>query len=124
MMDKVYIRGLLLEASIGIYEWEKRIAQKVRIDVEMAWDNKKPAASDKIEDALNYKTATQLIAQLIENQHYELVERLAEDIATTLRQELNIPWLRVTISKPGAVKNAIEVGVQIERGEAVWQAST
>ena len=124
MMDKVYIRGLLLEASIGIYEWEKRTTQKVRIDVEMAWDNKKPAASDKIEDALNYKTATQLIAQLIENQHYELVERLAEDIATTLRQELNIPWLRVTISKPGAVKNAIEVGVQIERGEAVWQAST
>lgn len=123
-MDKVYVRDLVLEARIGIYEWEKRILQKIRIDLEMAWDNQRPARSDSIEDALNYKTAAKLVTRLVEQQHYDLVEHLAETIATTLRQELQIPWLRVTVGKPGAVKNAKEVGVQIERGDIAWQTST
>lgn len=123
-MDVVYVRDLRIDARIGIYEWEKRILQKIRVDLEMAWDNRQPAASDDIKDTLNYKTASKRVVQLVESQHYELVERLAETIATTLMQELNIPWIQVTVGKPGAVKGASEVGVRIERGNRQWQAST
>lgn len=122
-MDKVYVRDLKLDARIGIYEWEKRILQKIRVDLEMAWDNRIPAASDDIKDTLNYKTAARLVAQLVENTHYELVERLAETIADTLMRELHVPWLRVTVGKPGAVRGSSEVGVSIERGQA-WPTST
>lgn len=115
-MDIVYVRDLRLDARIGIYEWEKRILQKIRIDLEMAWDNRIPATSDNIKDTLNYKTASKRVAQLVENIHYELVERLAELIASTLMEEFNIPWIQVTVGKPGAVRGSSEVGVRIERG--------
>ncbi|MBO0614678.1 MAG: dihydroneopterin aldolase [Pseudomonadota bacterium] len=123
-MDIVYVRDLKLDARIGIYEWEKRILQKIRIDLEMGWDNRIPAASDAINDTLNYKTAAKLVMQLVEGTHYELVERLAETIATTLMRELNVPWIQVTVGKPGAVRGSSEVGVKIERGNRQWQAST
>lgn len=123
-MDIVYVRDLRLDARIGIYEWEKRILQKIRIDLEMAWDNRIPAASDNINDTLNYKTAAKRVTQLVESGHYELVERLAETIADTLMQELRIPWIQVTVGKPGAVRGASEVGVKIERGNRQWQTST
>lgn len=123
-MDIVYVRDLRMDARIGIYEWEKRIRQKIRVDLEMAWDNRNPAASDNIKDTLNYKTASKRVMELVENDHYELVERLAETIAETLMQELQIPWIQVTVGKPGAVRGSSEVGVRIERGDRQWQASS
>ncbi|MBJ6609598.1 MAG: dihydroneopterin aldolase [Candidatus Thiothrix moscowensis] len=123
-MDIVYVRDLRLDARIGIYEWEKRILQKIRIDLEMAWDNRPPAASDNIKDTLNYKTASKRVIELVAQDHYELVERLAETIASTLMAELQIPWIRVTVGKPGAVRGSSEVGVRIERGNPQWQMST
>ena len=62
-MDIVYIRDLRIKARIGIYPWEKAIQQQIRVDLEMAWDNRIPAASDKIEDTLNYKTAAQRVVR-------------------------------------------------------------
>lgn len=123
-MDIVYVRDLRMDARIGIYEWEKRIQQKIRVDLEMAWDNRRPAASDDIQDTLNYKTASKRVMELVENDHYELVERLAETIADTLMQELQIPWIQVTVGKPGAVRGSSEVGVKIERGDRQWQTSS
>lgn len=116
-MDIVYIRDLVLEADIGIYGWEKSMKQKVRIDLDMAWDNRIPAASDDIKDTLNYKTTAQKVAALVESQHYDLVEKLAEDIASMIIKDMGSPWVRVTLGKPKAVKNSSEVGVQIERGQ-------
>lgn len=115
-MDIVYIKDLKIPARIGIYEWEKRICQQIRVDIEMAWDNRIPAASDNIEDTLNYKTAAKQVISLVESQHFDLVERLAETIAQHLISTFNTPWIRVTVGKPGAVKGSSEVGVQIERG--------
>ena len=123
-MDIVYVRDLRMDARIGIYEWEKRIKQKIRVDLEMGWDNRGPATSDDIKDTLNYKTASKRVMVLVEKDHYELVERLAETIAETLMQELQIPWMKVTVGKPGAVRGSSEVGVSIERGNRQWQIST
>ncbi|HPE61675.1 MAG TPA: dihydroneopterin aldolase [Thiolinea sp.] len=116
-MDTVYVRDLRIPARIGIYDWEKRIRQQIRIDLDMAWDNTMPAASDDIKDTLNYKSTARRVVEIVEADHYDLVERLAETIATTLRAEMPIPWIRVTVGKPFAVKGSGEVGVRIERGE-------
>ena len=115
-MDIVYVKDLKIPARIGIYEWEKRIHQQIRVDLEMAWDNRIPAASDTIDDTLNYKTAAKHVVTLVGSQHFDLVERLAETIAQHLMSTFNMPWIRVTVGKPGAVKGSSEVGVQIERG--------
>lgn len=114
-MDIVYVKNLRVKALIGIYEWERRIQQEVRIDLEMAWDNRIPAASDDIKHTLNYKEAAQKVTSLVQGSEYQLVETLAETIAKTLIDDMQLPWIKVTLGKPFAVSDSDEVGVQIER---------
>ena len=115
IMDIVYIRDLRIEAVIGIFEWEKRIRQTIRIDLEMGWDNRRAAETDAIEDALDYKKAAQRVRQFAQENSFELVETLAEKIASLLLTELKLPWVKLTLGKPNAVKKSSEVGVIIER---------
>ncbi|MGH1537808.1 MAG: dihydroneopterin aldolase [Gammaproteobacteria bacterium] len=116
-MDTIFLRDLEVNATIGIFEWEKRIKQKVRIDLEMATDIAKAAASDAIEDTLDYKAISKRIIQFVEDSSYELIETLIEKISEILLKEFNIPWVRLTISKPGAVRGSRDVGITIERGQ-------
>lgn len=114
-MDTIFLRDLEINVTIGIFEWEKRIKQKVRVDLEMATDISKAAASDNIEDALNYKAISKRIVEFVEESRYELIETLIEKVAEILIHEFKIPWVRVTISKPGAVRGSRDVGITIER---------
>ncbi len=116
-MDTIFLRDLEINATIGIFEWEKRIKQKVRIDLEMGTDIAKAAASDAIEDTLDYKSISKRIIQFVEDSRYELIETMIEKVSEILINEFNIPWVRVTISKPGAVRGSRDVGITIERGE-------
>lgn len=116
-MDIVFIRDLRLEARIGVWDWEQKIRQMVSIDLEMGADNRRAAATDDIADTLDYKAVSQRIRSLVEDTSFHLVETLAERIAEIVREEFSIPWLRLSLSKPGAVRGAREVGVIIERGE-------
>ncbi len=116
-MDTIFLRDLEINATIGIFEWEKRIKQKVRIDLEMTTDIAKAAASDAIEDTLDYKAISKRIIQFVEDSRYELIETLIEKVSEILLNEFNIPWVRLTISKPGAVRGSRDVGITIERGE-------
>lgn len=116
-MDTIFLRELEVNATIGIFEWEKRIKQKVRIDLEMATNIAKAAASDSIEDTLDYKAISKRIIQFVEDSSYELIETLIEKISEILLKEFNIPWVRLTISKPGAVRGSRDVGITIERGQ-------
>ncbi len=115
-MDTIFLRDLEVDATIGIFEWEKRIKQKVRIDLEMGADIAKAAATDAIEDTLDYKAIAKRVVQFVEDSRYELIETLIEKIAEILLQEFDIPWVRVTVSKPGAVRGSRDVGITIERG--------
>ena len=114
-MDIVYIRDLRIDAVIGIYEWEQRIKQQINVNIEMGWDNRPAAKSDDIKDTLNYKEASNLIKALVAKSEFKLVEALAEHIAELLLEKMDIPWIRVTLGKPMAVTNSLEVGVSIER---------
>src|SRR3954471_1240843 len=102
-MDCVFIEDLRIETVIGIYDWERKIRQIVALDLEMAFDNAKPAASDKIEDTLDYKAVSKRLIGFVETSHFELVETLAERCAQIVRDEFGVPWLRLKLSKPGAV---------------------
>ncbi len=116
-MDKVFIEGLEIDALIGIYDWERRIRQTLRFDLEMAFDNRVPAARDDIALTLDYKAISKRLVDFVSQSGYGLVETLAEECARIVMQEFGVTWLRLKLSKPGAVRGAVAVGVIIERGQ-------
>lgn len=113
--DIVYIRELQVETIIGIYDWEREIKQTVSIDIEMATDIRKAAISDSIEDALNYKEVGKRIIGFVEPSSFQLVETMAEQIAEIILNEFPTPWVRLRVSKPGALRGSKDVGLVIER---------
>jgi dihydroneopterin aldolase len=116
-MDTVFLRGLRIETVIGIYGWEKEIKQPVVLDLEMSTDVARAANSDRIEDALNYKAVSKRLKQFVSESRFELVETLAERCARIVRDEFGVRWVRLSLNKIGAVSDAVDVGVVIERGE-------
>lgn len=115
-MDIVFLRGLRVDTVIGVYDWERRIKQTVVLDLEMATDVRKAAATDDIQDALDYKSVAKRVEHFVAESEFQLVETLAERCAQIIRDEFSVPWLRLTLNKKGAVRSAEDVGVIIERG--------
>lgn len=116
-MDKIFLDELKIDTIIGIWEWERKIRQTVIIDVEMSADIAKAAASDSVEDTLNYKSVAKRLQQFVGDSSFQLVETLAERIAGIIREEFDVAWVRVRVHKPGAIRGSKDVGVEIERGE-------
>ncbi|MDQ7004938.1 MAG: dihydroneopterin aldolase [Ghiorsea sp.] len=116
-MDLVLIEGLEVRTVIGIYDWEREIRQTVRLDLEMAWDISKAGKSDNIEDTLDYKSVSKRLIDFVEGSEFGLIESLAEHCAKIILDEFKVPWLRLKMSKPGAVRGSENVAVLIERGE-------
>ncbi len=115
-MDTIFLRELQVTTIIGIYDWERVTPQTVSIDLEMATSCRAAAAADRIEDALNYKSVAKRITGFVAESRFQLIETLAERVAAILLEEFEIPWVRVTLSKPGAIRGARDVGIRIERG--------
>jgi len=116
-MDIVYLRDLRIDTVIGIYDWERRTRQTVILDLEMGTDIARAAATERIEDALNYKEVAKRLIQFVGESDFQLVETLAERCADIILKEFGVPWVRLTLNKKGAVRGATDVGVIIERGE-------
>jgi dihydroneopterin aldolase len=117
-MDTVFIRDLRIETVVGIFDWERRVRQTVSLDIEMAADIRRAAASDSIDDALDYKAVAKRLIQFVGESEFQLVETLAERIAELVIGEFDVPWLKLTLNKPGAVRGSRDVGVSIERERA------
>ena len=115
-MDIVFISDLRIDTLIGIYDWERRVRQTISLDLEMGADIRKAAATDAIEDTLNYKAVAKRLIDFVGNSEYQLVETLAEEIAAIVLREFAVPWVKLTVHKPGAVRGSRDVGVVIERG--------
>ena len=116
-MDVVYIRDLRIETVIGIYDWERKIKQTVSIDLDMAFDIRKAAESDHIDDALNYKAVAKRTIAFVEASSFQLVETMSEQICAIVLDEFDVSWVKLRLGKPGAVSGSKEVGIIIERGE-------
>lgn len=117
MTDLVLIEGLEVETVIGVYDWERDIAQCLLVDLAMAWDNSRPAATDDVSLALDYGAVSEYVRRYAGLHQPALLETLAEGLAEGLLTEFRVRGLRLTIRKPGAVSAARAVGVTIERGQ-------
>jgi 7,8-dihydroneopterin aldolase/epimerase/oxygenase len=116
LMDIVYIRDLRIDTIIGIFDWEREVRQTVSLDLEMAADIRKAAVTDDIQYALNYKAVAKRVISHVEESQCLLVERLAEEVAGIVLAEFQVAWLRLRLSKPGALRGSRDVGLVIERG--------
>ncbi|PWI33524.1 dihydroneopterin aldolase [Vibrio albus] len=114
-MDKVFIEQLEVITTIGVYDWEQEIKQKLVLDIEMAHDNRPAGKSDDVADALDYAQVSQAVLEHIENGRFLLVERVAEEVAELLMERFSVPQVKIRLTKPGAVPQARGVGVEIER---------
>ena len=114
-MDKVLIRGLKVEATIGVHEWEKQIKQPVVLDIDLSYDCHAAGQSDDIKDALDYFTVSQKLSHFISLSHFELIEALAEHCCQLLLKQFPVKKVKLILSKPEAVPNAQSVAVQLVR---------
>lgn len=114
-MDKIFLSALRVECVVGIWEWERRIKQTVVLDVEMATDIRRAAASDDIADTLDYKSVAKRLLSFVGESEYQLVETLTEHIARLIVTEFKVSWVKVRLNKLGAIRGARDVGIEIER---------
>jgi dihydroneopterin aldolase len=114
-MDKIFIHALKTEAIIGIFDWERQVKQTVIVDIEISADIAKAALSDSIDDTLNYKRVAKRVLAFVEASSFHLVETLAERLAMLILEDFGTAWVRISLSKPGAIRSSREVGVTLER---------
>jgi 7,8-dihydroneopterin aldolase/epimerase/oxygenase len=114
-MDTVFIRGLKASTIVGIYAWERRLRQTVEFDIEMDCDISAAAASDSIDDALDYKAVAKAVVAHVEQSAFQLVETLAESVAGLVLERFGVARVRLRLNKRGALSDAVDVGVMIER---------
>jgi 7,8-dihydroneopterin aldolase/epimerase/oxygenase len=115
-MDTIFLKDLRVKTIVGIWEWERRMPQIVSVDLEMAADIRAAAARDHIEATLDYKAVAKRVTAFIEASGFQLVETLAERVAGLITEEFGVPWVKVAVHKPFAIRGARDVGVCIERG--------
>jgi dihydroneopterin aldolase len=118
MTARIFLRDLRTEVIIGIFDWERRVKQTISIDLEIPVDIRRAAATDRIEDTVNYKALAKRVLSFVEASDCQLVETLAERVALLLLQEFDLDWVRLTLNKPGAIRSSRDVGVALERTRA------
>lgn len=115
MNDKIFLERLEVSCIIGIFDWERKIKQKVWIDLEMPADARRAARSDAIESTLDYKGIAKRVTKFVSESRFHLIETLAEKLAALLLKEFKLKEIRLRVSKPGAVRGSRNVGIEIFR---------
>lgn len=113
--DTIFLRGLEVECIIGVNDWERRVRQRVVIDLELPIDCARAARRDDIADTLDYGHVAQTVQGFVGASSFMLVETMAERTALLLLRETGAAWVRIHIDKPGAVRGARAVGIALER---------
>lgn len=116
--DIVFLRGLAIETTIGFFEWERHVKQTVVLDLEIPVDCARAAGSDAVQDTVDYKSIAKRCIDFVSGAQFHLVETLAHKLATTLLEEFDIAWIKLSLNKPGAIRGSRDVGVTIERRKA------
>ena len=116
--DRIFLRGLTAECIIGFIDWERRVKQTVVVDLELPVDCRRASISDDVADTVDYKKVAKRVLAYIEAAEFKLVETLAHRLALLLLEEFGLEWVRISLNKPGAIRNSRDVGVVVERGRA------
>jgi 7,8-dihydroneopterin aldolase/epimerase/oxygenase len=114
-IDRIFIKGLTLDASIGIYPIEMLKKQRLIIDLEMSVNTRVSAQSGLINDTVDYDLVARSAAEIVNQHHYHLLETLADEITSMILTQFKVRKVVCTLYKPDALKNAQTVGVTIER---------
>jgi 7,8-dihydroneopterin aldolase/epimerase/oxygenase len=115
--DTIRIKGLKVEAIVGVHDWERKVPRPVVIDLELAADVARAANSDALKDAVDYAAVAQAVGAFASASKFQLIETLAERLASMLQKDFGVAWLKLEVHKPGAVAGAQDVSVSIERGK-------
>ena len=115
MKDIIYIKDLRVETIIGIFDWERKVKQEVSIDMEFPFDCQRAAATDSIEDTIDYKAICKGVIKFVEDSSFQLQESLAEGIAALVKDDYGVESIKLRVSKPGALRGAKDVGLVIHR---------
>ena len=121
--DTIFLRGLEVECIIGFIDWERRIKQRVQIDLEMPVDCARAAATDDVADTVDYKRVAKRVIGFVEASQFLLVETMAHRMAMMILEEFGLEWIRISVNKPGAIRGSRDVGVAIERRRSDLAAS-
>lgn len=116
-MDTIFINDFRLKLLIGIYDWERKLPQTVQFDLEIGIPGSHAAHTDTIADTIDYAKVVARIEHSLNENHFFLLEKLAEHVAQLIRDEFKSPWVKVSIAKLAPLKNVKRLGVTIERGE-------
>ncbi|HEX3838905.1 MAG TPA: dihydroneopterin aldolase [Steroidobacteraceae bacterium] len=116
--DKVFLRELGVECIIGFLDWERLVKQTVYLDIEAPIDCRRAALSDDVEATLDYKRLSRAVSAYVAASEFKLVESLAHHTALLILREFDVPWVKLTINKRGAIRASRDVGVSLERTRA------
>ena len=116
--DRIFLHGLTADCIIGFIDWERRVRQTVVVDLEMPVDCRRAARTDEVADTLDYKKVAKRALEFISASEFKLVETLAQRLALVILEEFGVDWVRISLNKPGAIRNSRDVGVVIERSRA------
>ncbi|MBC7945939.1 MAG: dihydroneopterin aldolase [Burkholderiales bacterium] len=116
-MDIIFISEHKFETLIGIYEWERKVPQTIQLDLEIGVPGGRVVATDEIGDTIDYGAVTRRIEESLGQQHFLLLERMAEHVASLVIDEFRAPWVRVTIAKLAIIRGVKKVGIRLERGQ-------
>jgi len=115
-MDIIFIHEFKVETLIGIYEWERKVPQTIQLDLEIGIPQNKVYKSDSIGDTIDYGKVVVRLQQTLAEQHFSLLERLAEHLAQLIMNGFGAPWVKVSVAKLGLMRGIKKLGVTIERG--------
>jgi 7,8-dihydroneopterin aldolase/epimerase/oxygenase len=116
--DRIFLRELAVECIIGFLDWERLVKQTVYLDIEVPVDCSQAAVSDDVAATLDYKRLSKVVIAFVAASEFKLVETLADRTARHILQQFDIPWVKLTINKRGAIRASRDVGVAIERTRA------
>jgi 7,8-dihydroneopterin aldolase/epimerase/oxygenase len=116
--DRIFLRELAVECVIGFLDWERLVKQTVYLDIEVPVDCRHAALSDDVAQTLDYKRLSKVVLAFVGASEFKLVETLADRTAKLILSEFDIPWVKLTINKRGAIRASRDVGVSIERTRA------
>jgi 7,8-dihydroneopterin aldolase/epimerase/oxygenase len=116
--DRVFLRELAVECIIGFLDWERLVKQTVYLDIEAPINCRKAAGNDDVAQTLDYKRLSKVVSTFVGASEFKLVETLADRTARRILEEFDLPWVKLTLNKRGAIRMARDVGVVIERTRA------
>jgi dihydroneopterin aldolase len=116
--DRIYLRGLKSQCIIGFIEWERQVPQTLVLDLEFPCNCARAAVSDSVSDTVDYKQVAKRVLAFVGESKFLLIETLAHRLALLLLKEFSLEWIKIDLSKPGAIRHSRDVGVTVTRRRA------